>query len=175
MPSPSGSTSKYGFAYPNEGDIPDIPTWGLALAQGLENIIATDSHDILANRPPAGKSGRYFFATDALRLYRDDGTVWRTVSANVQLVFTSSGTWTPPATGPGTFSALVLGGGSGGTHATDGSYPPAGGGGGGEILLKFNLGNVTSSQTVTLGAGGASGANGSPTSIGSLVTAAGGN
>lgn len=32
--------------------------------------------DLLANRPAAGTSGRYFFATDELKIYFDDGAQW---------------------------------------------------------------------------------------------------
>jgi hypothetical protein len=81
MPSPSGATAKYGFPYPFELDIPDIPTWGLDLAQGIENIIATDYQNILSNRPAAGKTGRYFYAYDTLQLFRDNGTIWTQVGA----------------------------------------------------------------------------------------------
>ena len=81
MPSPSGSTSKYGFAYPLEGDVPDIPVWGYDLASGLEAIIATDYQGILSNRPVAGKTGRYYYAYDTLQLFRDDGATWRQVGA----------------------------------------------------------------------------------------------
>lgn len=84
-------------------------------------------------------------------------------------IFTTSGTWTPSSTGQGIFAALVVGGGGGG--AAGGSSTGGIGGGGGEVLPFFYLGNVTSPQTVTIGAGGTSGAIGSGTSIGSLVTA----
>ena len=37
---------------------------------------ALDLQGTLAARPPAGTQGRYFFATDAAALFRDDGTSW---------------------------------------------------------------------------------------------------
>lgn len=46
------------------------------LVNSLEANAAADVQDTLANRPPAGIRGRYFYATDNGGLYRDTGTVW---------------------------------------------------------------------------------------------------
>lgn len=97
-----------------------------------------------------------------------------TVQANsnalaAPVVFTSSGTWTPSATGAGIFRALVVAGGAGGVAGAT-TYG-GGGGGGGEVLDDFYLGHVTAAQTVTIGAGGVAGANGNATTIGALVSA----
>lgn len=42
----------------------------------LETLVAIDLQGTYAARPAAGTRGRYYFATDKLRLYRDDGTAW---------------------------------------------------------------------------------------------------
>ena len=87
--------------------------------------------------------------------------------------FTSGGTWTPGANGAQLFACTIVGGGAGGSAGTA-TPNTGGGGGGGEVLPYFYLGNVTSPQTVTIGAGGAAGAAGNASSIGALVTAAAG-
>src|ERR1035437_6664444 len=99
MPSPSGSTTKYGFPYPLELDTPDIPTGWQTLAQAIENIIATDSQNTLVNRPPAGKSGRYFWATDTTMLYRDNGTTWLTIGPGAGATGATGATGAAGATG----------------------------------------------------------------------------
>jgi hypothetical protein len=85
-------------------------------------------------------------------------------------VFTGNGTWTPSTTGSAIFVATVVGG--GGAGGVGGTSIGGGGGGGGEVLQDFYLGNVVGSQGITVGA--ASSGAGNSTSIGALVTAAGG-
>jgi hypothetical protein len=85
-------------------------------------------------------------------------------------VFTSSGTYTRPA-GLVRAKITVVGGGGGG-----GSANPAGGGGGGGAAIKVvNSATIGSSQTITIGAGGALGSAGGTSSVGSLVSATGGD
>lgn len=79
MPAPSGSTAKYGLSYPLETDIPDVPAWGILLAQGVENIIATAYQGTAAARPAAGDSGRFYYATDTNTLSYDSGGAWTTI------------------------------------------------------------------------------------------------
>ncbi|KWW97389.1 hypothetical protein LI90_4361 (plasmid) [Carbonactinospora thermoautotrophica] len=42
----------------------------------LDNLVAIDLQGTAAARPAAGIRGRYYFAADTGRLYRDDGTQW---------------------------------------------------------------------------------------------------
>ena len=98
-------------------------------------------------------------------------------------VFTSSGTYTPTA-GMSYCQITCVGGGGagGGSSATDGSHVSIGGGGGaGEVGVgAFSASTIGSSQSVTIGSGGVglsagNGVIGSTTSLGSLLTAAGGS
>lgn len=81
--------------------------------------------------------------------------------------FLSSGSLT--FISPGNIEALVVGGGAG----TDYSWPRSGGGGGGGVT-QGTYSTTTTTHTVTVGAGGVGSAGGS-SSLGSLVTSAGGS
>jgi len=74
----SGSTTKWGLPFPGLADPADVPRWIEALASALDTV-GMDFQGTLANRPAAAKSGRYYYATDNGRLYRDDGTTWREI------------------------------------------------------------------------------------------------
>jgi hypothetical protein len=93
------------------------------------------------------------------------GTAVTISGVNYQYVaFTATGSFTP--TSAGLFDVLVFGGGGGG--GADNTY--WGGGGSGGISQQTIFLN-TSSQTVTIGAGGAADQCGNPSSIGSIPTA----
>jgi hypothetical protein len=90
--------------------------------------------------------------------------------------FYASGTYTPTA---GTTHVLVEGMGGGGGGGTGGvganlSYTGAGGGGGAQAEMTRAVLQVSTAQTVTIGAGGAPSTNGGNTTLGALFTATGG-
>ncbi len=74
--------------------------------------------------------------------------------ANDTQTFTGSGTWTKPAFGTTAMIQLWAGGGSGGKG--DNSHFAGGGGGGAYNLLIIPLASLGATETVTIGAGGAS-------------------
>lgn len=84
-----------------------------------------------------------------------------------QQEFKVSGTFTLPATASPWVEVLLVGGGAGGDAVA------AGNGGSGGCSIKRTL-HITAPQTVTIGSGGASGANGSASTFGALLTASGG-
>lgn len=104
----------------------------------------------------------------------------RVGAVNVQ-TFNASGTWTKPtgyAAGSRVHVQAWGGGGSGAKAST--SSAAAGGGGGAYVERWLNLSQLAATETVTIGAGGASrsvnfsGASGSNTTVGTLITAYGG-
>lgn len=104
-----------------------------------------------------------------------DAAAFGQVSGNqlaAPVVITGSGTWVPSTTGRAIFVATLVGGGGGGNNGT--ATQSGGGGGGGQLIDFYYLGNVVGNQTVTIGAGGAAAVDGGTTSIGALISAAGG-
>jgi hypothetical protein len=89
--------------------------------------------------------------------------------------FTSSDTWTKPS-GCNAALVIVVAGGAGGGSANAGgaAYAAGGGGGSGGMTIDFITSGLGSTETVTVGAGGAAEVAGSNTSFGSHVTADGG-
>jgi hypothetical protein len=90
-------------------------------------------------------------------------------------VIPTSGTWTKPT---GLVKAVVIstGGGAGGGAAAGSDHSAAGGGGaGGTVIELFNAADLGATETVTIGAGGASATGGGNTTFGSTHTASGGS
>lgn len=92
--------------------------------------------------------------------------------------FTSSGTWTKP--GSGTYAIIRgWGGGGGGASSSSASHGGGGGGGGAYVEMILPLSALSSTETVTIGAGGSSvtsgaGNAGGNTTLGTKFTAYGG-
>lgn len=77
---PTQLTPRWANPYPQNGDVPSIPAHIQALAVALDDV-AKDDQGVLASRPTStagtpGKRGRYYFATDTIQLFRDNGTGW---------------------------------------------------------------------------------------------------
>jgi len=104
-----------------------------------------------------------------------------TPGVNVQ-TFTANGTWTKPSGYGSTSRVYIQAWGGGGSGARQSTATSCGGGGGGGYNERWlTLSQMGATETVTIGAGGASrtgsnqaGADGGNTSVGSLITAYGG-
>lgn len=121
----------------------------------------------------------YIMYPGEVRLVQCDGTALRTVVLNTfYRTFTASGTFTKPP-GYAAFSGLVWGAGGSGGKGTNG--PGTGGGGGACAPFQLLESALGATETITIGAGGASqttadspGSAGGTTTLGSLVSAYGG-
>lgn len=132
------------------------------LARNFDRAPSADQKDALDGASPALDSGNPVAGADNL------------TSTSVQ-DFTTSGTWTKPASGT---MVLIQCWGAGGGGAAPSTWNAGGGGGGGynERWMKFS--DISGNQTVTIGAGGSGasrpGGDGGDTTFGSYVTAYGG-
>lgn len=137
-------------------------TMAYVLAQFISD---SASVDVLDNGTPATILANLKAAMTAL-------TPGRLI--NIQTI-TSTGTYTPT---PGTKKIIVemVGGGAGGAPAAapNSTTGTISGGGGAGAYAKFRLDSVPSSVSVTVGTGGASGADGGQTVFGAHCTAPGG-
>lgn len=70
------TTPRLGLQYPSPTDVESTyPGVAAQLATTLDQA-AIDLQGTLNGRPPAGLTGRYYWATDTQELYRDTGTAW---------------------------------------------------------------------------------------------------
>jgi hypothetical protein len=135
---------------------------------------------------PSNVNGAMYYNSNYGRFRCHENGVWKNcISAGPTVVrFTSSGTFSK-ATYPWATRVKVMvqgaGGAGGGATTTGGSQSSCGGGGagGGYAESWLDVSSLASSETVTVGTGGASssgaaGGNGTNTSFGSLVSATGG-
>jgi hypothetical protein len=122
----------------------------------------------------SGQSGKFLTT---------NGTVasWGVPPSSTKEIFNSSGTWNKPSVG--TVAMVMLWGGGGSGARYDSSAVSCGGGGGGACAVAtFQLSDLPSTVTVTIGAGGAAiaapteidGNPGGTSSFGSLLSAYGG-
>lgn len=97
---------------------------------------------------------------------------WTSVTGTTDFQdFLSSGTWTKPSGLSSSSMVHIQGWGGGGGGQSNGDY---GGGGGAYIELWIKASSLGSTETVTIGAGGGSNANGGTTTFGSWLSAPGG-
>lgn len=124
----------------------------------LKDTNAVEVYDGSAWTGVGGVAGPANFTDTATGTYTSGGTDYK------YLTFTASGTLTVDVAGYA--DVFVLGGGGGGTTAA------GGGSGGGAIETRIFL--TATTHTVTVGAGGSTGANGNASSIGSIIVVSGG-
>lgn len=164
-----------------------IKTVNVIHPSGVTNNIVTDASGNVAvggALTVAGVAAVAVAPGTSGNVLTSDGTAWTSATApviNVQ-TFDASGTWTKPAgyaAGSRVYIQAWGGGGSGSRYTT--LVRCAGGGGGGYNERWITLSNAGATETVTIGAGGASrtgldqsGAQGGNTSFGALITAYGG-
>jgi hypothetical protein len=109
-----------------------------------------------------------------------NGTTWESAALPIDIqTFNESGTWTKP--GSGRLARIQVWGGGGGGSRTNSSAGRAGGSGGGYSEIWLALSSLGSTETVTVGAGGAgritsdgNGSNGGNSSFGTHCVASGG-
>ncbi len=134
-------------------------------------ISGTDAGDVIFGDDATNSYIKYDSSAGSFVYGSDAG-----VNANVQ-TFTSSGTWNKPSYGSRVKVQLWGGGGGGGKQTTNSG---CGGGGGGYAELEFDIADLGSTETVTLGDGGAAkttngpGNDGGSSTFGSHLTAYGG-
>ena len=88
--------------------------------------------------------------------------------------FTGNGTWTKPTNLSGNEMVVIEAWGGGGSGGSNGGSSGAGGGGGACVIAQFRASDLSSTETVTVGAAATAGNAGNNTTFGSHITAYGG-
>lgn len=162
-------------------------TADLPMAVGSSLLFSTsgyvDMAEVAAPATPSADVARIYAVdsggTTRLQFKDGSGNIINIPASSDLQVFTASSTWVKPAFGTMAFIQVWGGGGSGGRAGTgDGG----GGGGGGAYIERYvALASLSSSVSVTVGAGGAAqtadntdGSTGGQTSFGAYATAYGG-
>jgi hypothetical protein len=136
---------------------------------GARNIFKLSGTSLVACTGGEIISGAWYEIIDDGTQFQLAGGVGGGVTVTRQ-VFLSSGTYTAPSNLISADVEVVGGGGGGGAGANIGT----GGGAGGYAKKIFTAAAIGASQTVTIGAGGASGAAGGTTTFGAILQATGG-
>jgi hypothetical protein len=85
---PDSARTRTGLRAP-KGSTDTLDTYDNTVATAfdvLEATMALDGQGTFAVRPPPGKEGLYYLATDTGVLYRDNGTTWDTISRRRRVV-----------------------------------------------------------------------------------------
>lgn len=163
------------------------PSWGtLSVSGGGTGTTSLTSNNVILGN---GTSAVQFVAPGTNgNVLTSNGTTWTSAAAPASTLgvdvqtFNASGTWTKPAGYSANSRVLVevWGGGGSGRYASAGNAG-SGGGGGGYSFGWFSLSQLGATESVTVGAGGASqtspatdGIDGGNSSFGSLLTGYGG-
>lgn len=75
-------TTRLGARYPNLAQAADLAFLLQTLAQDIDLVAAKFKEDTHSNRPAAGTHGYFYWETDTLGLFYDDGSQWRQIGGN---------------------------------------------------------------------------------------------
>jgi len=131
--------------------------------------VSTDGPNVLDEDDFASNSAAAVPTQQSAKAYAD-----AKVPTPDEQTFSSSGTWTKPSGSYRWVLIEVWGGGGGGDDGVDGASSGGGGGGGAYNQLSIDIDDLSSTETVTIGAGGSAGSAGGTTNFGGLIYAYGG-